>query len=168
MKQVFQTAALVILGVVMTSCKIKYSFSGANTGVLETVSVDFFQNRSALAPPVLGRYITEEFRDLCERQTNLTLVAGPGDAHFEGEITVYSTRAMAISGNDQSALTRFTIGVKVSYTNNLDPDLSFEETFSQYRDYESSLQFESVQQELTDAIIEEINEDIFNRAFVNW
>lgn len=151
----------------LTSCKIKYSFSGANTGVLETVSVDFFQNRSALAPPVLGRYITESFRDLCERQTNLTLVTGPGDAHFEGEITVYTTRAMAITG-DQAALTRFTIGVKVSYTNSLDPDLSFEETFSQYRDYESSQQFEAVQAELTDAIIEEINEDIFNRAFVNW
>ena len=75
---------------------------------------------------------------------------------------------MAISGNDQAALTRFTIGVKVSYTNNLDPDLSFEETFSQYRDYESSQQFESVRSELTEAIIEEINQDIFNRAFVNW
>jgi hypothetical protein len=168
MKYRTQTAAVVILAVLMTSCKVKYSFSGANTGVLETVSIDFFQNRTALAPPSLGRDITEEFRDLCERQTNLTLVAGTGDAHFEGEITVYSTRAMAISGNDQAALTRFTIGVRVTYSNNLDPDLSFEETFSQYRDYESSLQFESVRSELTEAIIEEINEDIFNRAFVNW
>jgi hypothetical protein len=168
MKNSTQTAALIILVVLMTSCRIKYSFSGANTGVLETVSIDFFQNRTALAPPSLGRDITEEFRDLCERQTNLTLVSNGGDAHFEGEIAVYSTRAMAISGNDQAALTRFTIGVKVSYTNNLDPDLSFEETFSQYRDYESSLQFESVRSELTEAIIEEINEDIFNRAFVNW
>ena len=162
-----RTALIVILVLLATSCKVKYSFSGANTGVLETVSIDFFQNRSALAPPVLGRYITEEFRDLCERQTNLTLITGPGDAHFEGEISVYSTRAMAISA-DQAALTRFTIGVKVSYTNNLDPDLSFDQTFSQYRDYESSLQFESVKSELTDAIVEEINEDIFNRAFVNW
>jgi len=162
-----RTVLIVILVLLASSCKVKYSFSGANTGVLETVSIDFFQNRSALAPPVLGRYITEEFRDLCERQTNLTLITGPGDAHFEGEISVYSTRAMAISA-DQAALTRFTIGVKVSYTNNLDPEQSFDQTFSQYRDYESSLQFESVKSELTDAIVEEINEDIFNRAFVNW
>jgi len=167
MKYSIQTALLVVLTLLASSCKVKYSFSGANTGVLETVSVDFFQNRSALAPPALGRDITESFRDLCERQTNLTLITGPGDAHFEGEISVYSTRPMAIS-EEQAALTRFTIGVKVSYTNNLDPDLSFDETFSQYRDYESSLQFESVKSELTDAIIEEINEDMFNRAFVNW
>ena len=93
---------------------------------LETVSVDYFQNRTALAPPALGQYITEEFRDLCERQTNLSLISGPGDAHFDGEITVYTTRAMAITGDEQAALTRFTIGVKVTYTNNLDPELSFE------------------------------------------
>ncbi len=167
MKYRIQTALIIILSLLAFSCKVKYSFSGANTGVLETVSVDFFQNRTALAPPQLGQYITEEFRDLCERQTNLSLVSGTGDAHFEGEIMVYSTRAMAISG-DQAALTRFTIGVKVTYTNNLDPDLSFDQTFSQYRDYESSQQFESVKSELTDAIIEEINEDIFNNAFVNW
>ena len=167
MKYRIQIALIVFLAILATSCKVKYSFSGANTGVLETVSIDYFQNRSALAPPVLGQYITEEFRDLCERQTNLTLISGPGNAHFQGEITVYSTRAMAITG-DQAALTRFTIGVKVSYTNNLDPDLSFEETFSQNRDYQSTLQFESVKSELTNAIVEEINEDIFNRAFVNW
>jgi hypothetical protein len=167
MKYKIQTVLFVFLTLLVISCKVKYSLSGANTGVLETVSVDFFQNRSALAPPALGQYITEEFRDLCERQTNLNLISGAADAHFEGEITVYTTRAMAISA-DQAALTRFTIGVKVSYTNNLDPDLSFDETFSQYRDYESSLQFEAVRSELTDAIIEEINEDIFNRAFVNW
>jgi hypothetical protein len=168
MKYRSHTALMVLLVVLATSCKVKYSFSGANTGVLATVSIDYFRNRSALAPPALGQYITEEFRDLCERQTNLTLISGPGDAHFEGEITVFSTRPMAITGDDKAALTRFTIGVKVTYTNNLDPELSFEQTFSQYRDYESSLQFESVQSELTDAIIEEINEDIFNRAFVNW
>ena len=167
MKYRIQTTLIIILALMATSCKVKYSFSGANTGVLETVSVDFFQNRTALAPPQLGQIITEQFRDLCERQTNLSLISGPGDAHFEGEITVYSTRAMAIS-DDQAALTRFTIGVKVTYTNNLDPDLSFDQTFSQYRDYESSQQFESVRSELTDAIIEEINEDIFNSAFVNW
>jgi hypothetical protein len=107
MKYKIQTVLFVFLTLLVISCKVKYSLSGANTGVLETVSVDFFQNRSALAPPALGQYITEEFRDLCERQTNLSLISGAADAHFEGEITVYTTRAMAISA-DQAALTRFT------------------------------------------------------------
>ena len=152
----------------MSSCKINYSLSGANTGTLQTVSVNFFQNRAALAPPTLSQYFTEEFRDRCERQTNMTLITGPGDAHFEGEITAYSTRPMAISGGEQVELTRFTIGIRVRYTNIQDDELSFEETFSQFRDFESTQQFESVQADLTIQIIEDISEDIFNRAFVNW
>ena len=158
----------IMAAILLDSCKISYSFSGANTGNLSTVSVQYFQNRAALAPPTLSQYFTEEYRDLCERQTNMSLVNGTGDAHFEGEITTYTTRAMAISGADRAALTRFTIGIRVRYTNALDPDLSFEETFSQYRDFESNLAFESVKDDLTEEIIEEIAEDIFNRAFVNW
>lgn len=162
------TVLLVLLALSVDSCRITYSFSGANTGSLSTVSVDYFQNRAALAPPSLSQYFTEEYRDLCERQTNMELISGPGEAHFEGEVTTYTTRAMAISGTDRAALTRFTIGIRVRYTNALDPELSFEQTFSQYRDYESNLAFESVKDELTEQIIEEIAEDIFNKAFVNW
>ena len=55
----------------------------------------------------------------------MSLIYGTGDAHFEGEITVYATRAMAITGAEKSALTRFTIGVKVSYTNDLDSGAEF-------------------------------------------
>jgi len=152
----------------MQSCKVSYSMSGANTGTLKTVSVDYFNNRAALAPPVLSQFVTEEMKDLCERQTNMNLVSGTGEAHFDGEITAYSTRPMAISGGDQVELTRFTIGIRVRYTNALDDEWSFEETFSQYRDFESNQSFESVQNTLTEEIIEEITEDIFNRAFVNW
>jgi hypothetical protein len=152
----------------LTSCKISYSLSGASTGVLETISVNYFQNRAALAPPVLSQYVTEVMRDLCERQTNMNLITGPGDAHIEGEITAYSTRPMAIAGGDKVELTRFTIGMRVRYINIQDDELSFEENFSQYRDFRSELSFESVQAELTDQIIEDITEDIFNRAFVNW
>ena len=159
---------VIAISVLMSSCKISYSLSGANTGTLQTVSVNFFQNRAALAPPTLSQYFTEEFRDRCERQTNMTLVTGPGDAHFEGEITAYSTRPMAISGGEQVELTRFTIGIRVRYINIQDDELSFEETFSQFRDFESTQQFESVREDLTVQIIEDISEDIFNRAFVNW
>jgi len=158
---------LTVFSLTMTSCKVKYSLSGASTGGLETVSVAYFQSRAALAPPTLSQYFTEEFKDLCERQTNMNLVSGTGDAHFEGEIMVFSIRPMAIS-RDQVELTRFTIGIRVRFINIQDDELSFEETFSQYRDFESKLAFESVQAELTEEIIEDIAEDIFNRAFVNW
>ncbi|HEC43118.1 MAG TPA: hypothetical protein ENI20_09850 [Bacteroides sp.] len=166
--RITQLIFVALMALIVTSCKMSYSFSGASTGTLETVSVNYLQNRAALAPPVLSQFVTEELRDLCERQTNMNLVTGPGDAHFEGEITAYSTRPMAIGGADQVELTRFTIGIRIRFININDDELSFEETFSQFRDYESGQSFESIQAALTELIIEDITEDIFNRAFVNW
>ena len=65
-------------------------------------------------------------------------------------------------------MNRFTITVKVKFTNSVDPDLSFEQTFSRYEDYNSNLDLSQVEKDLADKIVEMIVEDIFNQAFVNW
>jgi len=97
------------------------------------------------------------------------MINGLAEANFEGEIRTYDgQRPVAISGDDIASLNRFTISVKIKYTNTQNQDLSFEETFSQYQDYDSRQSFQEVESELTEQIIEQLVEDIFNRAFVNW
>jgi hypothetical protein len=91
-----------------------------------------------------------------------------GQANFDGEIRTYSTRPVAISGADQASLSRFSIAIRVRYTNSLNPELDFDQTFTHYEDYDSSKSLDAVEGELTELIIERIVEDIFNRAFVNW
>jgi len=155
--------------VILQSCKVSYSFSGANTGNLQTVSVQYFADRSNLAPPNMPQYVTDELKDMIQSQTKLTLMNGLAEANFEGEIRTYDgQRPVAISGDDVASLNRFTIAVKVKYTNSIDPDLDFEETFSQYQDYDSKRSFQDVENELSEDIVKQIIEDIFNRAFVNW
>ncbi|MBL7113091.1 MAG: LptE family protein [Bacteroidales bacterium] len=155
--------------VLLQSCKVSYSFSGASTGNLETVSVQYFVDRSNLAPPNLPQIVTDELKDMIQSQTKLTLINGLAEANFEGEVRIYDgQRPVAISGDDVASLNRFTIAVKVKYTNSLDPDLDFEETFSQYQDYDSKMSFQNVENELSEDIVKQIIEDIFNRAFVNW
>jgi hypothetical protein len=152
-----------------SSCKINYSFSGASTGSLSTVSVQYFQDRSNLAPVNLAQTFTDELRDFIQRQTKLKLINGLAEANFEGEIRIYDgQKPVAISGNDQASLNRFTIAVNIKYTNSKDPKLNFEQTFTQYQDYDSRKSFQEVESELSVEIVKLIVEDIFNRAFVNW
>jgi hypothetical protein len=73
-----------------------------------------------------------------------------------------------VAADAQAALNRFTITVKVKFTNAVDPNLNFDQTFSRYRDYDSNLDLSSVEKDLSDKIVEELVEDIFNQAFVNW
>ena len=75
---------------------------------------------------------------------------------------------MTVAADAQAATNRFTISVKVKFTNSFDPTLSFEQTFSRYEDYSSNLDLSAVEQDLSNKIVEMLVEDIFNQAFVNW
>jgi hypothetical protein len=152
----------------MTACKVSYSFTGASTKGLTTVSIQYFQNRASLVQPGLSQGLTDALMDKCKSQTNLKTVNGIGDANFEGEISDYYTRPLTVGADAEAAMNRFTITVKVKFTNSVDPELSFEQTFSRYQDYNSNLDLSQVEKELADKIVEMIVEDIFNQAFVNW
>jgi hypothetical protein len=154
--------------ITMPGCKVSYSFSGASTTGLSTVSIQYFQNRASLVQPGLSQNLTDALIDKCKAQTNLNVVNGLGDANFEGEISDYNTKPLTVSADATAAMNRFTITVKVKFTNSADPDMSFEQSFSRYEDYNSSLDLSQVEAELSENIIEMIVEDIFNRAFVNW
>ena len=153
----------------LNGCKISYSFSGASISPLvKTVSIQYFQNRAPLVQPGLSQYITDALIDKCKAQTNLGFINGIGDVNFEGEISDYNTRPLTVAADARAAMNRFTISVKVKFTNAVEPELSFEQTFSRYEDYDSNLDLSQVEKEYSDKIIEMIVEDIFNKAFVNW
>jgi hypothetical protein len=153
---------------VFYGCTVSYKFTGASTQGLNTVSIQYFQNRASLVQPGLSQFLTDALIDKCKSQTSLKTVNGIGDANFEGEITDYNTRPLTVAADAQAAMNRFTITVKVKFTNAVDPDLSFEQTFSRYEDYNSNLDLSQVEKDLTDKIVEMIVEDVFNQAFVNW
>ena len=155
------------LAFVCHGCGI-YSFSGASIPAeAKTVSVDYFPNHAQLVNPLLSDNLTNALRDAMNSQTTLDLVETGGDLAFEGEIIDYKTSPVAITGQT-AALNRLTITVKVRFTNNIDDSKDFEQTFSRYEDYPSVQELNSVQSSLTAAIIEQLVEDIFNKALVNW
>jgi hypothetical protein len=158
----------VLVALAAAECTVSYKFTGASTQGLKTVSIQYFQNRAPLVQPGLSQYITDALSDIIKTQTSLKTVNGLGDVNFEGEITDYNTRPLTVAADAQAAMNRFTITVKVKFTNSVDPDLSFEQSFSRYQDYNSSLELSSVEKELSAKIVEMVVEDIFNQAFVNW
>ena len=116
----------------------------------------------------LSQYITDALIDKCKSQTNLNYVTGTGDVSFEGDITDYKTVPLTVAADALAAMNRFTITVKVKFINSINPDLSFDQTFSRYADYSASLNLTDVEKELSDEIVSQLVEDIFNQAFVNW
>ena len=163
----------IVLALLMTAAgcgiKIKYSFTGASIPVeAKTISVQTFQNRASLVQPGLTQTLTDALIDMCRAQTNLDMVSSGGDLSFEGDITDYKTQPLTVSGNEQAATNRFSITVRVKYTNSYDTDLSYEQSFTRYQDYSSMLDLSAVEASLSEEIVKMLVEDIFNKAFVNW
>ena len=146
-----------------------YSFSGASIPAeAKTVSVDYFPNHAQLVNPMLSNNFTNALRDAMTNQTTLDMIETGGDLAFEGEITDYKTMPMAITSGQTAAMNRLTITVKVRFNNRIDDTKDFEQTFSRYEDYPSDQDLNSVQESLTSTIIDQLVEDIFNKALVNW
>ncbi len=153
----------------LTGCSVKYSFSGVNISPeVQNYSVTYFQNRAPLVQAQLSNVFTEALQDKIQSNTSLELTNQGGDVQFTGEITGYATRPTAITGSETAARNRLTITVRVKYTNAIEPELDYDTSFSRYEDYDASQDLSSVEDELIELIVENLVEDIFNRAFVSW
>ena len=61
-----------------------------------------------------------------------------------------------------------TIGIRVKYTNTKEEEYDFTSSFSNYADYSTDADFNSIEESLIDEILEKIIDDIYNKAIVNW
>jgi hypothetical protein len=160
---------MLLLAGFTSSCKIKYSLSGATIPPeAKTISVAFFSNNTTLGSPSMSQVFTEKLRDVVSSQTSLALMKQNGDLQFEGSITDYNVSPVSIQSSDQAALNRLTVTISVKYTNKFDITKNFEQTFTRFADFRASSVLSSVEAELLTEINRQLTEDIFNRAFNNW
>ena len=176
-RNILKLLPVLLLTFTATACKItfgrfltvEYSSSGASISPqVSTLSVQRFFNRAANPQPGLDQCLTDALIDKCRAQTNLRIVRDLGDVDFEGEITDYRTQPVTVGANAYAQTNRFTITVRVKFTNTVEPHLSYDQSFSAYEDYPGEKTLSEVEQDLYVKIFDKIVEDIFNRAFVNW
>jgi hypothetical protein len=153
------------------SCGI-YSMTGASIPAeMKTVSIQFFENTAPLVVPYLSQQFTEALKERVRNQSRLSMVRADGDGNFEGRITDYNIKPVAIEGTEtpRAGLNRLTITVNVKFTNTLKEDLSFEQSFSRYIDFNLNAgPLQSQEPDLIRQVNVMLTEDIFNRAFANW
>lgn len=168
--KIFQRFILVaVILCFLISCKGGYSFTGASINAdMKTFSVEPFVNRATIVQPILSSELTYALINKIRSGTELKEVESSADASFSGIITSYTVSPTAISSEDKAAKNRLTITIKVKYINHKDRKSSFETTFSRYKDYDSQNSLSAVEQGLIKEIKEELIDDIFTKAFVNW
>lgn len=164
--------AFIVAGLFFVGCAYKFNGASIPPG-MKTVNVIFFENVAPLVEPSLSQQFTEELKMRIRNQSRLSLTTSPtADAIFEGKITGYEIKPVAIQDNMRpvAAASRLTITVSVKYVNNADSTgkSNFEESFNAFTDFSSSSSFEGQKQSLINKVNMQLTENIFNRAFSQW
>lgn len=156
---------------VISGCSFyNISLTGGQYSGARTFSVDYFKPQAALATPVYAQRLTESMKDLLVAQSPLKLVEAEGELQYAGAITEYRISPVAVEGgtSETASLNRLTIAVKINYVNTIEPDLSFEKSFTKFADFDAGSDLFSVEETLWKEINEQLTIEIFNASVGNW
>ena len=151
-----------------------YSLSLNNTTIpisLKTIRIDFFENNAPLVVNTLSQQFTEALKTRIRNTTRLNVVRNEADAVMSGNITDYTIAPVSIQATNNNVApiagaSRLTITVNVKFVYDADKKLSFEQSFSKYKDFSGDIAPQ--EQALILNITNQLTEDIFNKAFDNW
>ena len=169
----FRVFSLFSLFLLFTSC---YSFTGSSLSPeTKTIEIKDFPNNAPLMNASLSQEFSIAIQNRFLQRTTLKGSKENPDILIEGEITDYSITPTTISssvnapgGNIQAAQNKLTIVVKVHYENKIEPDKSFDRTYSDEAVFSSDLDINTIETSQVKVVNERIINKIFNDIVANW
>jgi hypothetical protein len=157
----------VVLAIVLTACKV-YTFRDVSVGPeIKTIKILYFENKARFINQQLSPRLTDQFTQKVTNLTKLTKTNND-DAHWiiAGTITGYNVSTASISGQT-SVTNRLTVTVHIVFTDTVN-NKTREEDISRDFDFSSTLSLTQAEATLTDRIVRNLSDEIFNRVFSNW
>jgi len=81
---------------------------------------------------------------------------------------MYEMTVSGVANTQQATQNRLTISVNISFKNRLDKKADFTQTFTRFADFPATQTLQSQESRLIEEIGNQLADDIFNKAFVNW
>lgn len=164
---------LFILLLSLTSC---YTFTNSSLAKeIQTIRINDFVNTAALVNPNLAQQFSTDIQNRFLQRTTLKGTKGDADLIIEGEITDYSINPTTISssvnapgGNIQAAQNKLSITVKVHFENKLQPEKSFDRTYTDEAAFNSDLDINQIETSQVKLVNERIINKIFNDIVADW
>lgn len=145
-----------------------YSFTGA-TIEGKTINITTFENKARNVVPTLSPSLTNQIRNRILSQTGLTPVNNEeADYELSAVITGYEMTVSAVQNTQQATQNRLTITLMVTFKNKLNKKADFKQSFPRFADFPATQTLQAAEGKLIEEIGNQLADDIFNKAFVNW
>jgi len=153
--------------IVLSGCGV-YSFTGASIEG-STINIRTLDNKARNVVPTLSPALTSKIRSRILSQTGLSPVnTETADYDISGAITQYNVSVTGVQNTQTASQNRLTISIQIKFKNRLDEKANFTETFTRFADFAANQTLQSVEAKLIEEIGDQLANDIFNKAFVNW
>ncbi len=159
-------ASCFLFFIFFSSC---YSFKDVSIPPeVKTVRVQYIDNRARIVNPQLSQKLTDKLRQKIINQTRLSQTNND-EAHYDisGQITDYYVTTSGIS-SQRATTNRLNVTVHLVFKNRLDDTKSFETDLTRNFDFDASQSLNQAENSLTEQIVQNMTDEIFNRIFSNW
>lgn len=134
---------------------------------VKTVKINFIENRARYINPQLSPRLTDKIRQKIINQTRLAQTNSEADYEISGTITDYSVNTSGIS-QQQTASNNLNVTVHIIFVNRLDEKMNFEADITRNFPFSASLSLTQAESQLSDQMVNNLADEIFNRLFSNW
>lgn len=166
MQRILFTLTIILTGIGFSSC---YNFTGGSVpSDVKTISIQSIYNETGQGPTNISQNATEKLKSYYQSNTKLILVPSNADWKLEGKIVGYVSSGVAAKVDETSGSNRLTITIKMNFVNTKDPKQNFDQNFSYFQDFAQDKTLFEVESVLTDAILDQIVLDIFQKTTSNW
>ncbi len=156
-----------VIALLSSAC---YSFKGVtidpNVNTFYVAPFDVTTEKNF--PATLSNTFSERLKDKIRQESRLNYNDENPDIEFSGAITNYEASFEAPQPNETTAFNRLTIEVTVEYLNHKKDDEKKTMSRKAFRDYPTTDNLISVQDDLIAQINNDLVEEIFNWAFNDW
>ena len=167
----FKFAILCILMLhIFSSATCKYSMKDTAPipPEVKTFRVNYLENKARYVNPQLTPQITEKLKQKIIGQTRLRQI-NSDDAHYDisGYLSDYSVTTTGISGQTAST-NRLNVTFHLIFKNTLDQKKDLETDVTSNYDFSGQLTLPEAESQLSDQIVKNVTDAIFNKIFSNW
>ncbi len=158
---------ILLLLIPLTGCGV-YSFTGA-TIEGKSINIHVLENHAQNVSPSLSPVLTGKIRNRILSQTGLSPInSDQVDYDLTGFIKNYSVSVSGLQNTQIASQNRLTIDVEITFKNKLNEKSNFTQTFSRFADFPANQTLQAVEGKLMEDLGNQLADDIFNKAFVNW
>jgi hypothetical protein len=168
------TCAFCAIAFTNMSCKVSYGLHDVSIpDSIKTVKVNFIDNKARYVNPRLSPTLTDRLRQKIVGQTRLTQTNNDNaDWEISGYVSDYSVSTSGISrqqtsSQQQASINRLNVSVHITLFNRKGGDQK-EFDVSHPFDFPANLTLQAAESQLSDQIVRDMTDEIFNHIFSDW